>query len=81
MFKSKNENNIDDVEVLWQNSRPNIEAHVFSSLFRHIEDVRDQFAENDNLQTVENDADESEDMEDLTPIAEMLEEDDLYLAQ
>ena len=40
-----------------------------------------RFAKIDNVQTVVNDADESEDMEDLTPIAKMLEEDDLCLAQ
>ena len=54
---------------------------MFSNLFRHIKDVEDQFGKIDNWQTVENDADESEDTEDLTPIAEMLEEDDFYLAQ
>ena len=54
---------------------------MFFYLFRHIKDVEDQFAKIDNLQTVENDADESEDMEDLTPVAEMLEEEDLCLAQ
>ena len=75
--KHKSTNNITDVEILWRDSRDKVELDVFANLFRRIREVEDQFAKIDGLDCAETDADEQEDMDDVSAFAEILDDEEL----